>query len=150
MTNKRIVSKVDDDLDIAELFYESLHGSLISLVFGLDISFGETYGTVDDIAMADRDFSSGTYFSGTDECYGPYNNDVGKCHIFYGNYSFAQYSKITRYCINHAEKIQMGKNLVKDLVDSGLIPYLFNNNTCKDVSNEENNNADFLNPVYPQ
>jgi hypothetical protein len=150
LTNKRIVSIVDDDLDIAELFYESLHGSLISLVFGLDISFGETYGTVDDIAMADRDFSRGTYFSGTDECYGPYNNDVGKCHIFYGNYSFAQYSIITQYCINHAEKIQMGKNLVKDLVDSSLIPYRFNNNTCTDVSNEENNNGDFLNLVCPQ
>jgi hypothetical protein len=62
LTNKRIVSKVDDDLDIVELFYESLHGSLISLVFGLDISFGETYGTVDDIAMADRDFNRGDLY----------------------------------------------------------------------------------------
>ena len=150
MTNKRIVSKVDDDLDIVELFYESLHGSLISLVFGLDISFGETYGTVDDIAMAYRDFSRGTCISGTGECYGPYNNDVGKCHIFYGNYSFAQYSIITQYCINHAEKIQMGKNLVQDLVHSSLIPYRFNNKTCTDVSNEENNNGYFLNLVYPQ
>lgn len=94
--------------------------------------------------------AGGTCISGTDECYGPYNNDVGKCHILYGNYSFAQYSIITRYCINHAEKIQMGKNLVQDLVDSGLIPYRFNNNTCTDVSNEENNNGDFLNLVYPQ
>jgi len=150
LTNKRIVSKVDDDLDIVELFYESLHGSLISLVFGLDISFGETYGTVDDIAMADRDFSRGTCISGTEECYGPYNKDVGKCHIFYGNYSFAEYGIITQYCINHAEKIQMGKNLVQDLVHSSLIPYRFNNKTCTDVSNEENNNGDFLNLVCLQ
>ncbi len=150
MTNKRIVSIVDDDLDIAELFYESLNGTLISLVFGLDISFGETYGSVDDIAMTDRDFSRGTCISGTDECYGPYNNDIGKCHILYGNYSFAEYGMITQYCINHTEKIQMDKNLVQDLVDSSLIPYWFNNNTCTDVSNEENNNGDFLNLVCPQ
>jgi hypothetical protein len=150
LKNKRIASIVDVNLDIAELFHESLNVSLISPVFGLDISFGETYGTVDDIAMADRDFSSGACISGTDECYGPYNNDVGKCHVYYGNYSFAQYVIITQYCINHAEKIQMDKNLVKDLIDSSSIPYRFNNKTYTDVSTEENNNGDFLNLVSSQ
>jgi len=57
---------------------------------------------------------------------------------------------ISQYCINHAEKIQMDKNLLQDLVDSSLIPYWFNNNTCTDESNEENNNGDFLNLVCPQ
>jgi len=62
LTNKRIDSIVDDDLDIAELFYESLNGTLISLVFGRDISFVETYGSVDDIAMNDPDFSRGDLY----------------------------------------------------------------------------------------
>ena len=149
MTNKRIVSIVDDDLDIAELFYEELHGSLISLDFGLEVSLGETHGTVDDIATADPDFIRRTCISGTDESYGPCNIDVHKCHKFYGNYSFAQFSLITQYCMNHAEKNQMGKNLVQDLVDSGLTSYWYNDKTCTDVPNEENNYSDLLNLVYP-
>lgn len=149
MTHNRIVSIVDDDSDIAELFYETFRGSLISLVFGLDVSFRETYGTVDDVAMTNLDSDRGTCTSAADERYGACNIDIGKCDKYYGNYSSSQYSMITQYCMNTTEKIQMSKNL-EDVVDSGLIPYWFINNRCTDVLNEENIYKYFLILVYPQ
>lgn len=57
---------------------------------------------------------------------------------------------ITQYCMNPTEKIQMSKNLVQDVVDSGLTPYWFIKNRCTDVLNEENNYKSFLIVVYPQ
>lgn len=61
-----------------------------------------------------------------------------------GNYSLQDYERIIQYCFDHADQILVGKNPVQDLVNAGLIPLDFQDKTCNQIQNQNEQLEDFM------
>lgn len=42
---------------------------------------------------------------------------------------------ITKYCLDNAQRVAAGENVVNDLVSSGLLSHFWQNQTCSDARN---------------
>lgn len=43
---------------------------------------------------------------------------------------------IIKYCLDHADRVAAGQNVVQDLVSSGMVPSFYDGRTCQQVNDE--------------
>lgn len=66
--------------------------------------------------------------------FGDFNQTTGNYISDPNNPNNAE-NKILQYCIDHADRVASGDNVVNDLVVTGLVPSFYNGMTCIDVQN---------------
>jgi hypothetical protein len=69
----------------------------------------------------------------------PYNTTTGKYVDDPNNPNNAD-NIIIKYCIDHADLVAAGQNVVQDLVTSGMVPSYYDGKTCQQINDEHNLN----------
>ena len=83
-----------------------LAGSIQRNLFGLSLAYGQPY------------------YNETTGNYGEPDNPNNADNI------------IIKYCLDHADRVAAGQNVVQDLVSSGMVPSYYDGKTCQQVNQE--------------